>query len=280
MPPSPINPGRLPEHTLLCERCGYVIERLDPEQPCPECAKPIAQSLPSHRLGSPWQKADAPGAGDAMATALAMIRRPLVVFDTVRLDTHRMDRLFREMVFLGAYLYATVLCVLALLAIAWWATGAGPQWIADAPMILARASVGVFFAIVAWPVCRGLASIEMRGLRFIGARHGYRITGRITRVVCAHGAIGWGLAVLAIGLGALGLAIADGLARHGSAGAPAVRTVAVWTMIAGSVIGLLTFETLAYIGMRRLRFANMPDEHRPREDAGATEHPSPGAQQP
>jgi len=279
MPASPVNPGRLPEHTLLCERCGYVIERLEPDQPCPECATPIAQSLPARRLGSPWQKADAPGAGDALTTALAMIRRPLAVLDSVRLDTHRMERLFREMVFLGAYLYATVLFALALLAGALWATGAGPDWIGAAPLILARASVGIFIAIVAWPLCRGLASIEMRGLRFIGARHGYRITGRIARVVCAHGAIGWGLAVLAIGLGTLGLAIADGLARHGSAGAPAARTIGIWTMIAGSVIGLLTFETLAYTGMRRLRFANMPEEHRPRDGDETPENPDIDAHQ-
>jgi hypothetical protein len=43
------------EHTLLCERCGYVIEGLDTEGKCPECGKPIAESLLGDYPGSPWQ---------------------------------------------------------------------------------------------------------------------------------------------------------------------------------------------------------------------------------
>ena len=34
------------EYTLLCERCGYIIEGLPTDNPCPECNRPIALSLP------------------------------------------------------------------------------------------------------------------------------------------------------------------------------------------------------------------------------------------
>jgi hypothetical protein len=37
------------EATLLCERCGYVLEGLDERGACPECGQPIAESLPSRR---------------------------------------------------------------------------------------------------------------------------------------------------------------------------------------------------------------------------------------
>ncbi|MEZ6318065.1 MAG: hypothetical protein R3B49_04810 [Phycisphaerales bacterium] len=45
------------EYTVLCERCGYVVEGLDPAGACPECGKPIAESLPERRVGTPWQRA-------------------------------------------------------------------------------------------------------------------------------------------------------------------------------------------------------------------------------
>ena len=44
------------EYTLLCERCGYVIEGLATDGVCPECGKPIAESLPERRVGTPWQQ--------------------------------------------------------------------------------------------------------------------------------------------------------------------------------------------------------------------------------
>lgn len=34
---------------LLCENCGYVLSGLDRDGACPECGRPIAQSLPSAR---------------------------------------------------------------------------------------------------------------------------------------------------------------------------------------------------------------------------------------
>lgn len=43
------------EYTLLCEKCGYVIEGLDTDGNCPECGKPIAESIRSDHPGNLWQ---------------------------------------------------------------------------------------------------------------------------------------------------------------------------------------------------------------------------------
>src|SRR4051812_5178876 len=42
--------------SLLCESCGYGLEGLPVSGKCPECGKPIAESLPSNRTGTAWQR--------------------------------------------------------------------------------------------------------------------------------------------------------------------------------------------------------------------------------
>ena len=47
-----------------------MIEGLDTQGHCPECGKPIAESLPERRIGTPWQQSpvqEAPSSGAASA---------------------------------------------------------------------------------------------------------------------------------------------------------------------------------------------------------------------
>lgn len=73
----------LDEYTLLCERCGYIIEGLPNDNPCPECNRPIALSLPERRTGTPWQQRNA--ARTLVQTWWRTLRHPLLTFDTLRL---------------------------------------------------------------------------------------------------------------------------------------------------------------------------------------------------
>ena len=44
------------EYTLLCEKCGYVIEGLERDDRCPECGRLVADSTINARPGTPSQR--------------------------------------------------------------------------------------------------------------------------------------------------------------------------------------------------------------------------------
>lgn len=48
------------ETDLLCEGCGYTLNGLPTDGNCPECGKPIEQSIGTHRLASPYEAAPSP----------------------------------------------------------------------------------------------------------------------------------------------------------------------------------------------------------------------------
>jgi hypothetical protein len=104
-----------------------------------------------------------------------------------------------------------------------------------------------------------LAAIERLGLRTIGRAHGYRITPTIARVITDYASIGWliGSALLVLSLLTW---FAPPLYRENGLNPPLLlrSEVVLWYPIAAILIGLLVFETLAYIGLQRCKFANTP----------------------
>lgn len=70
------------EYTLLCEKCGYVVEGLDIAGVCPECGKPIEESLPERRVGTPWQQE--PGVKSLVRTWWMTLRHPKRTLDVIQ----------------------------------------------------------------------------------------------------------------------------------------------------------------------------------------------------
>lgn len=93
-----------------------------------------------------------------------------------------------------------------------------------------------------------LTLVEAMGVRFFASRSKWRVTGTVAWVVCAHASVGWLLGGLAVGA----LLVLEREVDYVLNFVP-YRRQAPWI---GMVAGLLVFETLVYIGIRRCRFAN------------------------
>lgn len=235
---------------LLCERCGYRIEGLPHERPCPECGRPVRSSLPSARPGSPWQKQG--GQATGLRTTVAALRRPAALFEQIQIRGSQDDPL------LAGAIAATSL----LLAMAAWLASLRTIWKSqgslDTGTVLGAAAfaavVGGFGSVI---VLHALTAIEHWGVRFFAARRGWRVTRNVATSVCAHASAGWLLSGALVLLGAL-----LGMWAEGAAGeAPgwlrtSLRAAPTVLPLAGFFAGLLLFETLVYIGVRRCRFAN------------------------
>ncbi len=227
------------EHQLWCEGCGYRLDGLEGDGACPECGRERALSDPARRTGSPWQRR--PSIVGWLASGFAVLRRPRAFWDKVSVD--RVSG--RNLALLNAG-------VTALIAV-------------GIPAFVMR-DPGFFIAF--WLLASGtvltLTLVEQWGIRFWGNVHGGRITKGVAWAVCGHASFGWVIGGVLVATGwIVGGLIADG--RGASWGALGWRIafaapVSVGFVVGGGVVGLLLFETLTYLGARRMRFANAPRE--------------------
>jgi len=74
---------RVPELSdVLCEACGYVVSGLPATGRCPECGKPIAESVGENRLPTAWENADHKASG-LFSTTCELILHPTVFYRTL-----------------------------------------------------------------------------------------------------------------------------------------------------------------------------------------------------
>jgi hypothetical protein len=124
----------------------------------------------------------------------------------------------------------------------------------------------------------GLTWVEVGGIRFWGRVHGFRVTRGVAWSICGHASVGWlvGGCLAAVGW-VVGQAISETDYRvFGSGRFVALAPVAAPVLIAvGGIAGLLLFETLTYLGVRRMRFANAPGARPVAEGETSTSGPVP-----
>jgi len=233
------------EYTLLCERCGYVVEGLPTEGACPECGKPIAESLPERRMGTVWQR-NRPGLWTLARSWQACLFHPLRTLDQLapRMPTRGMRSLNA--------LACAFLWLIGLVGpmVSW---TLDPEIVVPEKMIFVFILSGVVAVVTTALVYAGvllLTEVETRGLELISRQGGYRITPAIARRVCDHGGVGWavcGGTVAVIGLGST--------AWHTRTGDMLPAWV-YWSGLGLIASGFLFFEIFAWLGLRRLKYAN------------------------
>lgn len=251
------------EYTLLCEQCGYVVEGLATKGACPECGKPIVESLPERRVGTAWQRE--PSAANLLRTWAMSLLHPVRTLDVLAERPAADTRLRRW----------TLLAAAFLLSIGYWQYGA-VDMVREKPLSALFLVVFVLICTLAvWPVLLGLTLVETWGLGVIAKTRGFRVPLDSRRAITAHGSVGWLLAgaaacLVTAGIDVLWTVFTGPDVPIGSSISPSamVDTFAankppswlIWFGIVTRVLcvlaGFLFFETFAWLGLRRLKYAN------------------------
>lgn len=263
------------EYTLLCEKCGYVIEGLDPSGNCPECGKPIAESLPERRVGTPWQQS--PGVGSLVRTWWMTLRHPVRTLDVMRVDSVSHPRklgwgtvFVASLILAFGYTHPAIYQLTPIDITHGDYPNGYPRW-----NVLLLVPIFTAFPLVVFPI---LTWIETRGLKLIAITRGFRIDIYAARNITGHGTTGWLLLACwyaaAHFVGSLIIQLNTDLPDSQSVQKGEVDPVMVYVYlfdsfapswmyaanfyisITGVLFGFLFFETFAYLGLRRLKFAN------------------------
>jgi hypothetical protein len=248
----------IPLPPLLCEDCGYPVADLSPSANCPECARPIQNSLPAARPGSPWQNRRGIRGGFVgwLDTAIRLVRAPRLLFASLRINAVGSNPLL-----LINLTIAGLIAAAPWVGVLWFdptrGSADGAILLLRIPLLLAYAAV---FAFLFWVLTR----VECLGIEFIAKRRGWRLLPAAARQVCAHASYGWILAALAldVGLGATHFLPVAGQKITGRTVTVEVLN-AILSFLPGAppllafLLGLFAFEWLVYIGVRACRWANL-----------------------
>lgn len=245
-------------HTLLCEACGYVIEGLPSDGPCPECGRPIARSLPENRPGTPWQNLR--GWRPMLTTWWLAMRHPLCTLDML---TANPPRYLLLRVLAGGPLGLLLATLLLLVFERESPTPGGGSQSWSPGSALGAIIMALVLGVVLTPVAAWLLGVltwtEARGLVIISARRGTRVHSRLAHSIVRHGAVAW----LFCGVGAA-MAIPwlwgfESEWRIERGPMPAWTFALAIVGLGVAFIGFMTFEMYAWLGLRRCKFANIPN---------------------
>lgn len=231
-----------PASDSLCERCGYPLRGIHADAACPECGQAVSDSLPERRDDQTLpQGARLSG---YLPAVWAVLTHPKRAFK--RTPTHGSNNPPRRF-----------LAVNALFAAMIWTgmTAACDLWLSVAPLRgLSFPRLVVHFVVVYHAIVT-LTYIEMLGVTAFSQRRGWKVPFRLAERVCCYASVGWLPGVLIA-------SVAVWLLRENAVGRPwfeqLLGLVRVGWLVFGGVfvVSLLWFETLVWLGVRQVRFAN------------------------
>ncbi len=232
---------------ILCENCGYDVDSLvarlgaEPGLKCPECAKAIAESLPTNRPGTPWQRRK--NALTYAATLQATTRHPVQVWRIAQSDPD-------TSILFG--LLNTVLTVIAWIAVVWRHVAPSDFRIGFGATIAQNQDAIAFVLSCAMCALFALWLIRVVTRFFIRAINRWNVSRQTLALVTDH-------TCLALLTGPVLFVAADGFrAWVGSAMTPPFEIAVQSFRIASVVLPILLFAAWSASGARAMRFANPP----------------------
>ena len=240
------NSNLIDELTLLCESCGYILEDLDQSLPCPECGKPIKESLPHKREGSPWQYERS--LRTMITTWFLILFKPRKTIPKLNLSPSGSMALMWYSLLLASLTPTMVLGVYFIINAFRFEDALFGLFALIAYIIL-----GLIYLIVAVIY----ATLAIPRVRWITKLRGHRLPFSVVWTAVEHAALGLTLAPLLICFNMLLLTIDDVFLYNANS------TVQLAMNLAINIVGFLSlplaiieFEVLLRLGIRELRFRN------------------------
>lgn len=227
------DPNReFPFEDALCERCGYPLKGLGIDSDCPECGQCVRSSSPEKRDGLTETYEVALHA--LRHTAPRVLVSPAKTFRTMRLgDPNSRASMCLDFVAFLSAIFATVFIY---------------------PALGLKGNLLAAF-LLTWVGVYVLTHIEMLGVSAISKRRGWRVPYSLAKQVCCYASVGWlpGLMLAAAGAWLLRWTAISEPWFNNMLGLVRVAWLFYGLLF---VTALLWFETLVWIGVRQVRFAN------------------------
>lgn len=237
------------EHDTLCEGCGYRLNGLPDDSNCPECGKPIAQSLGSARQATRWEQPAPQRRGSRVRAFLSTSAS--VVFRTTRfyrtLATRRDAHAARSFARIHWIIAALLFALAATLHVSW-SYGFGPFTIRmrsfELPLIV--------LAVAAYAALAGMTALAARLTHWEASYRGLRLPlAVVQRGLYYHAAHYPLVALIAAGTVATFVMLfrADALSVEW-------YTRYLYLLSAEVIVAALYLFQTYWIGMRNMMYAN------------------------
>lgn len=255
--------GEIPDmQSLLCERCGYLLDDLDRAGECPECGVSIASVLPRLRKGSPWQRSQS--LGSLIRTWWLLLTHPRASWENFQIH------LASSLTLMACGLvFATSLPSVLVLGIVFYGgiVNEAPEVIGWAIMYLAL--IGGGFLLVAMLY----SAFAVTRIKFWARQRGYRMDSNIAWTIIGNASLGLSLIPLLLIVAILAMILIGLLVQLRGDHSTEFTLVMIilgyssWILsLAAIPTGLIVFEVLSTMGVRRLRYRNLHSDEKSKPD--------------